>query len=309
MPKRFKLTAETPKYDGSQELEAWLDDYLTAVRFQKGGRTTAMQYIQLQLVGAARSWLKSRRRNSYSCWEDFEHDFIQSFKSTCQRPATVGQLKACKQRVGEDLRGYIQRWTALKNNTEDISKETAVTSFVSGLSRTDLREYIGRVRVKTITHLMEIANSWADGEEMAQISAPRSLEFDDRDTRYRGERNRKYDRDDRDDRRRGKRKSRWYDEMESIEMVAAEFPANRSNDYRKNERETERDRPRENTRDQERDRGREQRRDWQPRKIRPDGFPPMSIEQQLDGPCPNHMFIDSNGIRRSDHKLGECRRF
>ena len=32
-PKRFKLTAETPKYDGTQEPEAWLDDYLTAVKF------------------------------------------------------------------------------------------------------------------------------------------------------------------------------------------------------------------------------------------------------------------------------------
>ena len=30
-PKRFKLTAETPKYDGTQEPEAWLDDYLIAV--------------------------------------------------------------------------------------------------------------------------------------------------------------------------------------------------------------------------------------------------------------------------------------
>ena len=27
-PKRFKLTAETPKYDGTEEPEAWLDDYL-----------------------------------------------------------------------------------------------------------------------------------------------------------------------------------------------------------------------------------------------------------------------------------------
>ena len=46
-PKRFKLTAETPKYDGTEEPEAWLDDYLTAVKFQKGSETTAMQYIQL----------------------------------------------------------------------------------------------------------------------------------------------------------------------------------------------------------------------------------------------------------------------
>ena len=106
-PRRFKLTAETPKYDGTQEPEAWLDDYLTMVRFQKGKETTVMQYIQLQMVGAARIWLKSRRKNSYDCWEDFEDDFIKSLKSTCKRPATVGQLKACKQRSDENLRGYI----------------------------------------------------------------------------------------------------------------------------------------------------------------------------------------------------------
>ena len=54
-PRRFQITAETPKYDGTQEPEAWLEDYLTAVKFQKGSQTTAMQYIQLQMVGAARS--------------------------------------------------------------------------------------------------------------------------------------------------------------------------------------------------------------------------------------------------------------
>ena len=58
-PKRFKLTAETPKYDGTQHPEAWLDDYLTAVKFQKGTQMTTIQYIQLQMVGAARSWLKA----------------------------------------------------------------------------------------------------------------------------------------------------------------------------------------------------------------------------------------------------------
>ena len=31
--RRFKLTGETPKYDDTHEPEAWLDDYLTVVRF------------------------------------------------------------------------------------------------------------------------------------------------------------------------------------------------------------------------------------------------------------------------------------
>ena len=203
-----------------QEPEAWLDDYLTAVKFQKGTQTTAMQYIQLQMVGAARSWLKSRSRGMYDSWEQFSDDFIRSFRSTCRRPVTIGELRACRQRRGEKLRGYIQRWTALKNNAENISDETAVDSFTNGLLRKDLVEYIGRVRVATLSHLMEVANSWADGEELAHNGSPRASGEEDR---YDG--NRRYSNDSY---RRKKRKGRGYDELENTEMVAAEFPASRS---------------------------------------------------------------------------------
>ena len=51
----------------------------------------------------------------------------------------------------------------MKNNAEDISDETTVESFRNGLRRQDLKEYLGRERVRTVSHLMEIANGWADG--------------------------------------------------------------------------------------------------------------------------------------------------
>ena len=53
MPQGFKLTTATPKYDGLEEPEGWLEDYLTAVKFQGGSHVTAMQYVQLMLTGAA----------------------------------------------------------------------------------------------------------------------------------------------------------------------------------------------------------------------------------------------------------------
>ena len=254
-----------------------------------------MQYIQLQMVGAARSWLKSRRANSYDSWEEFEKDFVNNFRSTCKRPATIGQLKACKQGRTESLREYIQKWTALKNSVARISEEKAVDSFTNGLRRKDLIEYIGRERIETLSQLMEVANRWADGEELAHNESPHGNEDDDRyERRYSNEAN-----------RRKKRRGRGYDEVENTEFVAAEFPASRGNDNRKQGHEPARDQ----ARDQGRERGRDQRRDWQPKKIRTDGLPPMSIEQQLEAPCPNHMFYDDSGVRRSSHKLKDCRRF
>ena len=59
MPKGFKLNSTMHKYDGLEEPEAWLDDYLTVVKFQQGTNITAMQYVQLMLESSARHWLKN----------------------------------------------------------------------------------------------------------------------------------------------------------------------------------------------------------------------------------------------------------
>ena len=68
---------------------------------------------------------------------------------------------------------------ALKNNAENIPDERAVSSFTNGLLRRDLVKYIGRVKVTTLSHLMEVANSWADGEELAHNESPRANRDDD----------------------------------------------------------------------------------------------------------------------------------
>ena len=82
MPKGCKLNSTMHKYDGLEEPEAWLDDYLTSVKFQRGTNITAMQYIQLKLENAARHWLKNLPRGSISFWKEFRSAFIENFKST-----------------------------------------------------------------------------------------------------------------------------------------------------------------------------------------------------------------------------------
>ena len=156
MPKGFRLTSETLKYDGLQEPSAWLEDYLTAVTCQRGSTSTAMQYIQLMLSGSARAWLKSLPRGAYTCWEDFKEDFVRNFIGTYKRPASFDKLRACKQREDETLREYIQRWTLLRNATEKISEDNAIYAFTRGVYRVELRETFGRVKPKTIAHLMQI---------------------------------------------------------------------------------------------------------------------------------------------------------
>ena len=109
MPRKFKLGNLVKKFDSTQDPKTWLNDYLTAVKGQKGTKMTAMQYLNLSLEGSARTWLENRPRGCYRSWEDLEYDFEKNFSVTCKRPATSEELQSCKQEKGETLRSYIQR--------------------------------------------------------------------------------------------------------------------------------------------------------------------------------------------------------
>jgi hypothetical protein len=56
VPKGFKLPHDQQKYDGSQEPESWLSDYLQAVKILGGSKATTMQSLQLHLTSATQSW-------------------------------------------------------------------------------------------------------------------------------------------------------------------------------------------------------------------------------------------------------------
>ena len=116
------------------------------------------------LESSARHWLKNLPRGSISSWKHFRGAFIENFKSTYKRPASLEGLQSCKKGTRESLRAYIQRWTILKNSEEDISDESAIDAFRRGLQRIEFKEQLRQMKVQTLAWLLEQANSWADGE-------------------------------------------------------------------------------------------------------------------------------------------------
>src|SRR3954466_16059150 len=124
-----------------------------------------MPYVQLMLESSARHWLKNLRRGSISSSSQFREAFIEDFKSTYKRPASLKKLRACKQGTRESLWAYIQRWTILKNSAEDISDESAIDAFRRGLQHIDFKGQLGQMKVRTLAWLLEQANTWADGED------------------------------------------------------------------------------------------------------------------------------------------------
>ena len=60
------------------------------------------------------------------------------------------------------MRSFVHRWTTIKHATEDVSDERAIDAFRGSVRRRELKEELGRKKPKTIDHLMDIVNQWAD---------------------------------------------------------------------------------------------------------------------------------------------------
>jgi hypothetical protein len=84
VPASFKLPDNYKKFDGLQDLEDWLVDYLETVKLTGDTRATSMQSIQVYLSGAARCWTRKLPEESIDSWETFERVFAQNFRSTCK---------------------------------------------------------------------------------------------------------------------------------------------------------------------------------------------------------------------------------
>jgi hypothetical protein len=209
VPKGFKLPHDQQKYDGSQEPQSWLSDYLHAVKISEGTKETAMQSLQLHLTGVARSWLSKLERGTIESWEELTKQFTSNFKSTYKRPASIEEVKACVQQHNETLRSYIQRGSIIKNSAIEVSDERAIDAFMLGLQQGDLVEEMGRIKPKTVSDLMDIANRFADGEDGCNNKWTGSPK-DDRGNRYSGQR----------------RRSRNYDNYGSHSQVAVGYKDN-----------------------------------------------------------------------------------
>jgi hypothetical protein len=178
VPKGFNLPHDQKKYDGSQEPTLWWSDCLQAVQILGGTRATTMQSLQLHLTGTARSWLNTLPNDSIRSWGELESQFARNFRSTYKRPASLEEVKSCIQGRDETLRSYIQRWSVIKNSAEDVSDERVIDAFSAGLRRSDLVEEIERIKPRTVSELIEIANRFADGEDAYNNKRGRSPEVD-----------------------------------------------------------------------------------------------------------------------------------
>lgn len=208
----------------------------------------------------------------------------------------IDDLRQCRQKPDESMRSYVSRFTKILNAAVNVSVDRAIDVFNDGIRRETHIEELGRRKPKTITELMEIANGWADGEDHARRSRPRSDDDDDSRRHKDSSKRRDYGED--------RRKKRRDDRRDDVKHIAAGYP-DRHDDRVDNRRDDHRDDRRDPRKDDRRGGPSNNRREpmnWAPRIA---NLPPS---EQVNAPCYLHTYIDPvDNQKKSSHLLRDCR--
>ena len=80
---------------------------------------------------------------SIDSWADLCTQFVANFNGTYERAHTYNDLRVIKQRSGETLRKYIQRFSQVRNKIPNIPDNMVITAFKEGITNHRMLEKLG----------------------------------------------------------------------------------------------------------------------------------------------------------------------
>ena len=90
---------------------------------------------------------------------------VGNFQSTYKRPGNPWDLKNCRQKADETLRGYIRRFSQQCNELPNVADADVIGVFLSRTTCESLVHKLGRRGSWTTKELLDITTSHASGEE------------------------------------------------------------------------------------------------------------------------------------------------
>ena len=111
-PPRYRPPTNISKYSAETNPGLWLEDYWLACQADGADNDDfIIRNLLLFLADSARTWLEHLPSNRIQNWTDLKEIFLGNFQGTYKRPRNPWDLKNCRQKAGETLRGYIQHFS------------------------------------------------------------------------------------------------------------------------------------------------------------------------------------------------------
>jgi hypothetical protein len=155
-PEKFKVR-HIDKYDGSINLEEFIQVYHTIIDIIGGDDRVKVNYLSTTLSNVDRSWLINLPEWSIYTWDQLYFMFIENLQDTYECPSTTETLKTIKQKHDESLRDYVKHFCNVMNVIPYIQDIEIINAFHDGVSDIKTVEEIAMKKPKTVADLLTVA--------------------------------------------------------------------------------------------------------------------------------------------------------
>src|SRR5664279_1759796 len=101
-----------------------------------------------------------------SSWGELCEQFVANFKGTYERPLMLNDLRAVRQRPGEMLRKYIQRFSQVRNKVPRVTDAAIGSAFSTGVTDVRMLEKLAiNDELNSAVKLFDLADRCAKAEE------------------------------------------------------------------------------------------------------------------------------------------------
>ena len=104
-------------------------------------------------------------QGSIKTWDDLCKQFVANFESSYACPCSETDLLAVKQRRGESLRSFTQRFSQVRNTIPRISASAIILAFRQGVRDKKMLEKLNTRDVEDVGELFSLADKCAKAAE------------------------------------------------------------------------------------------------------------------------------------------------
>ena len=119
----------------------------------------------MALKDVARSWIMNLPESSIASWEDLCEKSVSIFRGTYECPLNKHDLQAVRQRPGEMICKFIQRFSQVRNKVARITDAQIIDAFSAGITDVSMREKLAiHDTLDSVVKLFELGAKCAKAE-------------------------------------------------------------------------------------------------------------------------------------------------
>uniref|UniRef100_A0A2N9GHQ1 Reverse transcriptase/retrotransposon-derived protein RNase H-like domain-containing protein n=1 Tax=Fagus sylvatica TaxID=28930 RepID=A0A2N9GHQ1_FAGSY len=190
-PAKFKVS-ELENFDGLRDSLDYLDSFKTVIRLQGVSDEIMCRAFPTNLRGLARVWFNQLETESIDTFTQLSRAFIDNFIGGRRSVHPANYLLNIRQREGESLRSYVQRFNKEAVQIDEPNEFVALTEFNVGLRKGDFLFQLCKDPSRSVSELMYEAQKFINVEDAFEAwdEFPSKKRKEPEDRRFKSSKNR-----------------------------------------------------------------------------------------------------------------------